>query len=81
MYRRILVPVDGSAAPLLGLKQAIGLARDQGAQLRAINAVDEVVIAPVMMEPSQADRACPRAPSRAPRPVRGVVRASRLRAA
>ncbi|HEX2830479.1 MAG TPA: universal stress protein [Burkholderiales bacterium] len=55
MYRRILVPVDGSAPSLLGLKQAIGLARDQHARLRVLNVVDELVIAPMLMEPASFD--------------------------
>lgn len=52
MYRRILVPVDGSDASMVGLAHAIGLARDQKARLRIINVVDDLVIAPLMMEPS-----------------------------
>ena len=55
MYRRILVPVDGSAASLLGLKQAIGLAKDQRARLRVLNVVDELVIAPMMMDTAPFD--------------------------
>lgn len=41
MYRRILVPVDGSAASQLGLKQAIGLAKDQKARLRFLNVMED----------------------------------------
>lgn len=41
MYRRILVPVDGSAASDAGRAQAIGLARTEGARLRFLNVVDE----------------------------------------
>ena len=52
MYRRILVPVDGSDASMVGLTHALGLAQDQKAQLRIINVVDDLVIAPLMMEPS-----------------------------
>ena len=55
MYRRILVPVDGSAASMVGLRHAIGLAKDQGARLRVLNVVDDLIIAPMMMEPSGAD--------------------------
>lgn len=54
MYRRILVPVDGSDASMVGLTHAVGLAKDQKAQLRIINVVDDLVIAPLMMEPSGA---------------------------
>jgi nucleotide-binding universal stress UspA family protein len=52
MYRRILVPVDGSAASMVGLRHAVGLAKDQGARLRVLNVVDDLIIAPMMMEPS-----------------------------
>jgi len=52
MYRRILVPVDGSDASSLGLAQAVGLAKDQKAQLRILNVVDDLVMAPMMMEPT-----------------------------
>lgn len=52
MYRRIFVPVDGSAASMMGLTHAIGLAKDQGARLRVLNVVDDLIIAPMMMEPS-----------------------------
>jgi nucleotide-binding universal stress UspA family protein len=41
MYRRILVPVDGSAASRAGEAQAIGLALSEGARLRFLNVVDE----------------------------------------
>ena len=45
MYRKILVPVDGSATSTLGLEQAIGLAKDQNARVRVLNVIDEHVIA------------------------------------
>lgn len=54
MYRRILVPVDGSEASLVGLRHAIGLAKDQGARLRVLNVVDDLIMAPMMLEPSGA---------------------------
>jgi nucleotide-binding universal stress UspA family protein len=41
MYRRILVPVDGSTASNAGRTQAIGLARTEGARLRFLNVLDE----------------------------------------
>lgn len=41
MYRRILVPLDGSAASLRGLKEAIRLARDDRARLRLVHVLDE----------------------------------------
>jgi nucleotide-binding universal stress UspA family protein len=43
MYRRILVPVDGSVASDAGRAQAIGLARTEGARLRFLNVVDEAL--------------------------------------
>ena len=45
MYRRILVPVDGSSTSRLGLRHALGLARDQHARVRVLNVVDDVVVA------------------------------------
>lgn len=50
MYRRILVPVDGSAASMMGLKHALGLAKDQGARLRVLNVVDDLIMAPLMID-------------------------------
>jgi nucleotide-binding universal stress UspA family protein len=44
MYKRILVPVDGSDTSTRGLEQAIGLAKDQGARLRLIHVVEEYVV-------------------------------------
>lgn len=41
MFRRILVPVDGSATAARGLAEAIQLAKDQGAKVRLIHVVDE----------------------------------------
>ena len=54
MYRRILVPVDGSPASMIGLKHAIGLAKDQRARLRVLNVVDDLIIMSVIMEPTSA---------------------------
>lgn len=44
MYRRILVPVDGSATSARGLREAVALAKDQGAKLRLVHVVDEGVV-------------------------------------
>ena len=41
MFRKILVPVDGSATAARGLKEAIRIAKDQGAKLRLVHVVDE----------------------------------------
>lgn len=48
MYRRILVPVDGSATSKLGLRHALGLAKDQHARMRVLNVVDEMALVPMM---------------------------------
>jgi len=45
MYKRILVPVDGSHTSTLGLQEAIRIATDEGARLRLISVVDELVVA------------------------------------
>jgi len=42
MYKRILVPVDGSATSQRGLEEAIALARLTGGQLRLLHVVDEL---------------------------------------
>jgi nucleotide-binding universal stress UspA family protein len=42
MYRRILVPIDGSATSLRGLDEALRLARLTGATLRLVHVVDEL---------------------------------------
>lgn len=44
MYRRILVPVDGSPTSKLGLQEAIKLAKATGAKLRFVYAVNDFVI-------------------------------------
>jgi len=41
MYRRILVPVDGSATSLRGLDEAIRLAKDQKAEVRLLHVVHD----------------------------------------
>ena len=44
VYKRIMVPVDGSATSTAGLNQALRLARDQKAKLKLIHIVDELMI-------------------------------------
>jgi len=44
MYRRILVPIDSSKTAALGLREAIRLAKDQGAALRVVHVVDKMAI-------------------------------------
>jgi nucleotide-binding universal stress UspA family protein len=45
MYNKILVPVDGSETSLLGLQQAILLAKDQKATLRLLHVVHDYLVA------------------------------------
>ena len=44
MYRRILVPLDGSRTSQLGLGEAVRLAKSQGSTLRLLHVVDELVL-------------------------------------
>ena len=44
MYKRILVPIDGSGPSALGLAEAIVLAKNQGAALRLVHVVNELII-------------------------------------
>src|SRR5688572_25498247 len=46
MYRRIVVPVDGSKASLKGLDEAIKWAKAFGAQLKLLHVVNEVMMDP-----------------------------------
>ena len=45
MYKRILVPIDGSRASTQGLREALRLAKDQKAKLRIVHIVDEAALA------------------------------------
>src|SRR5208283_5553880 len=45
MYKRILVPVDGSETSLLGLSEAMRLARDQKAALLLVHVVHDFLVA------------------------------------
>ncbi|MFI4890381.1 MAG: universal stress protein [Steroidobacterales bacterium] len=45
MYKKILVPVDGSETSLLGLQHAILLAKDQKAALRLLHVVHDYLVA------------------------------------
>ncbi|MDN3922217.1 universal stress protein [Roseateles violae] len=42
-YRHILVPCDGSASSLLGLDEAVRLARQIGAKVRVVHVIDELL--------------------------------------
>lgn len=45
MYKRILVPIDGSDTAALGLDEAIRLARHYGGTLRLTHVVNELIVA------------------------------------
>ena len=45
MYERILVPVDGSPTSMLGLDEAIKLAKLTGAGIRLVHVVDQLTFA------------------------------------
>jgi len=44
LYRRILVPVDGSPTSMAGLKEAVRLAKNQQAKLCLLHVVDETIV-------------------------------------
>jgi nucleotide-binding universal stress UspA family protein len=46
VYRKILVPIDGSPTSTRGLAEAIRLAQDQGAALRLVHVLDELIVTP-----------------------------------
>ena len=46
MYKKILVPVDGSKPSSIGLEEAIRLARDQDAEIRLLHVVNEFILDP-----------------------------------
>lgn len=51
-YRKILVPVDGSRTSKAGLREAIELAKGQGAKLQLVNVADQHYIALMGLESS-----------------------------
>ncbi len=56
MYKRILVPIDGSPASNLGLEEAIKLAKDQNAALRLLHVLNEwLMISPDTVGANPAD--------------------------
>jgi nucleotide-binding universal stress UspA family protein len=44
LYRKILVPIDGSPASNRGLAEAIALAKDQSAALRLVHVLEELAL-------------------------------------
>ena len=60
MFRRILVPIDGSPTSNHGLEEAIGLASDQKAQICLLHVIDAMIVPTgadgmMFMPPSYAD--------------------------
>ncbi|HET7548580.1 MAG TPA: universal stress protein [Usitatibacter sp.] len=53
MYRKILVPIDGSPPSAKGLREAIELAKNQKAKLRLVHVVDASVVIGVTEWPTQ----------------------------
>lgn len=43
MYKQLLVPVDGSESAMLGLAEAIKMAKSDGSKLHLLHVVDEVL--------------------------------------
>jgi len=50
MYDRILLPTDGSDAGNRAVEQAVGLARETGAELHVLFVVEDIPYAPEMMD-------------------------------
>ena len=48
MYKRILVPLDGSNTAMLALTEAVRLAKHYKARLRLIHVVDKLIFAPTV---------------------------------
>jgi nucleotide-binding universal stress UspA family protein len=44
MYKRILVPIDGSETSMAGLREAVKLAKVHGSQLRIFHVVNEFIL-------------------------------------
>ncbi len=49
MYKKILVPIDGSATGERGLSEAISLAKDQGAQLQLLHVLSDSYLNTVLL--------------------------------
>jgi nucleotide-binding universal stress UspA family protein len=56
MYKKILVPVDGSEPSMRGLREAIKLARSQGSQLQLVHVVNELVLTATETPPVYMDK-------------------------
>ena len=44
MYVKILVPIDGSETSAMGLNEAVRLAKNQGARIRLVHVVNELLV-------------------------------------
>ena len=56
MYKKILVPVDGSAPSMRGLKEAIKIAKACGSKLRLVHVVNELVLTAAETPPMYMDK-------------------------
>lgn len=56
MYDRILLPTDGSDAGNRAVEEAVGLARETGADLHVLFVVEDIPYAPEMMDDTVADQ-------------------------
>jgi nucleotide-binding universal stress UspA family protein len=56
MYKKILVPVDGSEPSMRGLREAIKLAKSQGSQLQLVHVVNELVLTATETPPVYMDK-------------------------
>lgn len=56
MYDRILLPTDGSEASDRAVEQAVGLARETGAELHVLYVVEDIPYAPELMDDEVEDQ-------------------------
>ena len=56
MYKQLLVPVDGSEPSMLGLAEAIKIAKSDGSKLHLVHVVDELVPLGVDIPPKYIDQ-------------------------
>jgi nucleotide-binding universal stress UspA family protein len=56
MYKKLLVPVDGSVPSVLGLKEAIKLAKSHGSELQLVHVVNELILTGAETPPVYMDK-------------------------
>lgn len=56
MYTKLLVPVDGSVPSMIGLKEAIKLAKSQGSELQLVHVVNEWILTDAETPPVYMDK-------------------------